>query len=145
MVERMPVLYKFEFDLTPTLERYHERALMNIIKNKVGIQPIAVTKHFKQRKIYIILEREPTEEEKKKLVEILSNPPKLYVAVVRRETPEEIRARIAAKLGVEPLGVVVGSNEVREIKIDKPVDLSKLTDDDLKVKYKIDIKPALRS
>jgi len=133
---------RYEFPMNSRLARYRESALLAIIEREIGVRPIAITKHFKNNTIYIFFERELSENEVRKLREILSNPPKLFVAQVVPETEDEIKKRIAEKLGVEPQRVLTVGDMIVELVLDRPVDTSRLTEEDLKVRRRIVIRSA---
>ena len=139
----MPRGVRYEYPLTEKLARYNDQALIALIQSTVGVKPIAITKHFRYRKLLIFFERELHEEERKKLEEILSNPPKLYIAFIRSESEEEIKKRIAEKIGVEPSRVIISGERIVGFVFDKPVDTSRLTEDDLRVKKRVVIKPSV--
>jgi len=136
-----PVYY--EFPLTDILRRYNAFALTAAIEKYVGVRPIGITKHFRNGKIIVFFSRELSDEEKKKLVEVLNNPPTLFIVSVEQESEEEVKKRIGQKLGVEPARVVLDRGRVVQMVFDRPVDLSKLSARDLRVKRKIVLRPSI--
>jgi len=139
----MSKTFMYEFPLTEKLAKYDDQALIALVEKVTGVRPIAIVKHFKHRRLRVFFDRELGYSELKRLEETLTNPPKLYVAVVRRETEEEIRRRVAEKVGVEPLRVIVSGDDITGLVFDRPVDISKLTDDDFKVRKRVFIKTSV--
>lgn len=132
----------FEYPLTEKLAKYDDQALIALIHHAIGVRPIAIVKHFKHNRLHVFFDRELTRKEREKLMEVLANPPTLYIAEVRSETEDEIKKRIAKKTGVEPTRIVVAGENIVQLIFNKPIDTSKLTEEDLKVRKRIIVKPS---
>ena len=140
--ETMSRIYTYEFPLSEKLARYNDQALIALVDRAIGIKPLAIVKHFKHKKLVVCFDREIGYRERKKLEEVLSNPPTFYILVLRNETEEDIKKRIAKKTGVEPVRVVISGNRIVEIVFDRPVDVSKIEEKDLRVRRYVELKPS---